>query len=279
MFDTYVTVVGNVLTAPEWRRTSNTGSLVASFKVASTARRLDRENGRWIDGNSLRVRVACWRRLAEGVASSVTVGDPVVVVGRLYTRDWTDSAGVHRALYEMEAVAVGHDLSRGRARFARNKPTLATSAVEDEEADGRVRGEPSEPVPDGAAPARLGDLFDDDDPDFATAPVPSRSGTDELTQLRGGGFDPLADPGDDVLGPPDGDAGGPPDADPPDSARGSADNPGDGDPGGDPGDGGSRPSGDPVDDPLDDPAGDPAPSPVPGRARPRRGRSREAVPA
>jgi single-strand DNA-binding protein len=77
MFDTYVTVVGNVLTAPEWRRTATTGTLVTNFKVASTARRLDRENNRWIDGNSLRVRVTCWRRLAEGVASSVMTGDPI----------------------------------------------------------------------------------------------------------------------------------------------------------------------------------------------------------
>ena len=40
MFDTYVTVVGNVLTAPEWRRTTQSNTLVANFKVASTARRL-----------------------------------------------------------------------------------------------------------------------------------------------------------------------------------------------------------------------------------------------
>lgn len=34
MFDTQVTLVGNVLTAPEWRRTANTNTLVASFRVA-----------------------------------------------------------------------------------------------------------------------------------------------------------------------------------------------------------------------------------------------------
>lgn len=190
MFDTYVTIVGNVLTAPQWRLTTNTQAMVTNFKVASTARRLDRENGRWVDGNSLRVRVNCWRRLAEGVAASVHVGDPIIVVGRLYTRDWTDSEGNHRALYEMEAVAVGHDLSRGRGEFFRNRPTLATSTVEDAEADARVRGEPTEPVPDDQVPVRLGDYYGDPEPGFADAPVPARSGTDELTMLRGGGFDP-----------------------------------------------------------------------------------------
>ncbi|MFC0503030.1 single-stranded DNA-binding protein [Micromonospora costi] len=180
MFDTYVTVVGNVLTAPEWRRTTQSNTLVANFKVASTARRLDRDSGRWVDGNSLRVRVNCWRKLAEGVAASVMVGDPVVVCGRLYTRDWTDDAGNHRTLYELEAVAVGHDLSRGRARFLRNRPSMTTSSVEDVEAESRVHGEPTEPVPDGQAPT-LPDArqFDDDlePPDFgARAGGESRTG-------------------------------------------------------------------------------------------------------
>ncbi|HEU4426616.1 MAG TPA: single-stranded DNA-binding protein [Pilimelia sp.] len=190
MFDTHVTIVGNVLTAPEWRRTSNTNSLVANFKVASTARRLNRETGQWVDGNSLRVRVNCWRRLAEGVASSVMVGDPVVVVGRLYTRDWTDGEGNHRTLYELEAVAIGHDLSRGRAKFVRNRPAMTTSAVEDAEAEARVHGERTEPVSVAEAPARPGEyLFDDDgDPDFADVPV-SPVGYDAIAVMRGGGFD------------------------------------------------------------------------------------------
>lgn len=167
MFDTYVTIVGNVLTAPEWRRTAQSGTLVANFKVASTARRLDRESGRWVDGNSLRVRVNCWRKLAEGVASSVMVGDPIVVVGRLYTRDWTDDAGNHRTLYELEAAAVGHDLSRGRGKFLRNRANAVTSAVEDAEADRRIHGQVAEPLPDDEIPVRPDDRPFDDDSDFS----------------------------------------------------------------------------------------------------------------
>ena len=106
--------------------------------MASTARRLDRANGDWVDGNSLRVRVNCWRRLAEGVASSVMVGDPVVVVGRLYTRDWIDEDGQRRVMYEMEAVAVGHDLS-GAGQFA--GPAGIDQRVEDSAGDPRGRRE------------------------------------------------------------------------------------------------------------------------------------------
>ncbi|MGI5523433.1 single-stranded DNA-binding protein [Micromonospora sp. CA-259024] len=191
MFDTYVTIVGNILTTPEWRRTTQSNTLVANFKVASTARRLDRDSGRWVDGNSLRVRVNCWRKLAEGVAASVMVGDPVVVCGRLYTRDWTDDAGNHRTLYELEAVAVGHDLSRGRARFLRNRPSMTTSTVEDADAESRVHGEPTEPVPAGQAPVLPEDRPLDDDfelPDYAalrTSPFADGPLDDEVSPNGG----------------------------------------------------------------------------------------------
>ncbi|WP_018252116.1 single-stranded DNA-binding protein [Salinispora mooreana] len=151
MFDTHVTVIGTAVTAPEWRRTNQSQTLVANFKVASTARRLDRESGRWVDGNSLRLRVSCWRRLAEGVVASVMVGDPVIVSGRLHTRDWTDDAGSHRTHYELEAVAVGHDLSRGRGRFLRNRAVATTGTTADPTAQPRVPGEQAEPA--SAAPA------------------------------------------------------------------------------------------------------------------------------
>jgi single-strand DNA-binding protein len=43
MFDTYVTIVGTVLTVPEWRRTT-AGTLMANFRVASHSRRFDKDN-------------------------------------------------------------------------------------------------------------------------------------------------------------------------------------------------------------------------------------------
>jgi len=161
MFDTQVTLVGNVMTAPEWRRTSVTKTLVANFKVASSSRRYDRETGRWVDGPSLRVRVTCWRRLAEGVASSVMVGDPVILTGRMFTRDWVAEDGTKRTSYELEAFAVGHDLARGIGKFSRTRLNTATSAVENAESDARIAGEMSEPVDVPMAPPEDVNPFDD----------------------------------------------------------------------------------------------------------------------
>lgn len=187
MYDTPIMIVGNVLTAPEWRRTKNQ-TLVANFRVASTSRRYDRDTGRWMDGDSLRVRVSCWRRLAENVSASVAVGDPIIVTGRLYTRDWVDGDNNPRVTFEMEASAVGHDLARGRTKLFRTKPASVTSA-EGPDTDGVVRGETAEPVPDQVS-------YGDGIPDGEQEPVfleekPEPDADPVATMLAGGGFEPF----------------------------------------------------------------------------------------
>ena len=187
MFETNIVIVGNVLTAPEWRKTTTKGTLVANFRVASTARRLDKDTGRWVDGDSLRVRVTCWRKLAEGVGASIAVGDPVVVVGRLYTRDWTDSEGNARISYEMEAVAVGHDLARGKAKFFRNRPTGVDASADGPEADAQVRGESAELVPDDEVPAAYGEgVPEGEEPVLADMPHTEFDPVTALADLDGG---------------------------------------------------------------------------------------------
>ena len=189
MFDTTIVIVGNALTAPEWRRTTNTQTLVANFRVASTARRFDKARDAWVDGESLRVRVNCWRKLAENVTASIAVGDPVVVVGRLYTRDWTDSENNPRLSYEMDAVAVGHDLARGRTKLFRNRAGTAAGVLDGPEADAVVRGEAAEPVPGDEVPVGYGEGI----PDDVEPPVfdDSATGDDPVTVLAGGGFEPF----------------------------------------------------------------------------------------
>jgi single-strand DNA-binding protein len=175
MFDTPVTVIGNVLTAPEWRRTSVTGAFVVTFKVASTSRRYDKDRGQWVDGDTLRVRVACWRRLGENVSVSVQLGDPVVVCGRLYSRDWTDDQGTKRTSYELDALSVGHDLSRGVDKFARRKAAGATDMVSDGAGGMAIGGELTEPMDNPGRPEDLppdNELFEEfDSAVYDTTPI------------------------------------------------------------------------------------------------------------
>jgi single-strand DNA-binding protein len=115
MNDTYMTIVGNVVDEPRQRNT-NSGHAVTNFRVASTSRRFDRESNRYVDNSTLFVNVTCWRAAAENVGQSVKKGQPVIVTGRYYQREYTVDEQV-RFSYELEASAVGHDLSRGTADF------------------------------------------------------------------------------------------------------------------------------------------------------------------
>lgn len=186
MFDTAVTLVGNVLTAPEWRRTSATGTYVVTFRFGSTSRRYDKTTNRWVDGDSLRVKVACWRRLGENVFESVQLGDPLVIYGRLYSRDWVDSEDRKRTSYELDAASVGHDLARGVGKFARRKAVAATDSVEDEEHLAAIGGESSQAASPGR-PADLlpsNELFSDFDHDrFETSPPRGFDGPDDGDDL------------------------------------------------------------------------------------------------
>jgi single-strand DNA-binding protein len=128
MNDTYLTIVGNVVGDPKLR-TTNSGVQVTSLRVASTSRRFDRETGEWKDNERLFVTVTCWRGQAANVARSLRKGQPVVVTGRYYCREYTKDE-VTRASYELEAVGIGHDLSRGVSTFTKGTSVYPTTSVE-----------------------------------------------------------------------------------------------------------------------------------------------------
>lgn len=132
--DTYVTVIGNVVGEPRHIVTSS-GAHLATFRVASTSRRFDREEGGWRDGDTLYISVSCWRLLADNIAGSIERGQPVIVSGRLRTRSYTNHDGHRRVVTEIDAAAVGHNLSRGVARFQKAARFPATRAQSVEQTD------------------------------------------------------------------------------------------------------------------------------------------------
>lgn len=127
MFDTMITVVGNLVDDPKLRTTA-TGTPVASFRIASTSRRFDQASGRHVDGNRLFLTVTCWQEMAANVAGSLRKGQPVVVYGRLLSREYTKDEQV-RVTFEMTAEAVGPNLARGRAEFTRSSAPRAITSV------------------------------------------------------------------------------------------------------------------------------------------------------
>ena len=120
MNETLVAVVGNVATPPVFQEFA-TGA-TARFRMAVTSRYLDREKNAWVDGHTNFFTVWSRRQLATNVAASLTVGDPVLVQGRLKVRN--EQRGEQNWFSaDIEAVAIGHDLARGTAAFRRAQKT------------------------------------------------------------------------------------------------------------------------------------------------------------
>ncbi|MGX1853592.1 single-stranded DNA-binding protein [Streptomyces sp. NPDC055299] len=130
MNDTMVTLVGNAATAVEHRQTT-AGATVARFRLAATSRRWDKGLERWTDGETSFYTVRSWRGLADNVAASVAVGEPLIVQGRLRLREGEQSperGGQRWFAAEVDAVAIGHDLTRGTAAFRRGTRPARTGS-------------------------------------------------------------------------------------------------------------------------------------------------------
>jgi single-strand DNA-binding protein len=132
MNDTEITVRGNVTDEPRFRMTES-GNALVNFRIASTARRFDRPSGEWVDGDKFFVGVTCWRGLAENVVNSISKGQPIIVHGRISSREY-EHAGVNRSSYDVVADGVGHDMSRGTSVFAKSvRAGLGATSVEMDE--------------------------------------------------------------------------------------------------------------------------------------------------
>lgn len=138
MFDTPITVVGNVVTKLDRRRVGE--QELMKFRIASNSRRRTAD-GTWEPGNTFYVTVNCWGKLVTGVGAALGIGDPVIVVGYVYTSEYDDRDGNRRSSVEIRATSVGPDLARCYARIeSRRSP-----AGKDERAD-----EAAEPSADEA---------------------------------------------------------------------------------------------------------------------------------
>jgi single-strand DNA-binding protein len=190
MYDMRIPIVGTALTPPEKRILEKTGTTVTTFRVVMNYRRFDRVTQTWSDNGLFRVKVNCWRRLGEHVYSSIRVGDPVIVIGRIFTREWKGEQGELRLYYEIDADTVGHDLSRGVTDFTKTLIAAPQSVVDNDEVDARIGGELSYPVDAN------GGILPHDPEDGSELAVEAEA--DALAMLRAAG---LPDPtGEDPVG-------------------------------------------------------------------------------
>ena len=151
MNETMVCVVGNVATRPVYRETAS--GPAARFRVAVTSRYWDREKNTWADGHTNFFTVWANRQLATNTAASLSVGEPVIVQGRLKVRTETREGQQGWMSADIDAVAIGHDLARGTTAFRRAQRPDRTPTPDRSEPDWETE-QASSPTADGGTPQR-----------------------------------------------------------------------------------------------------------------------------
>ncbi|MFD6908798.1 single-stranded DNA-binding protein [Streptomyces sp. NPDC060077] len=144
MNETMVCVVGNVATRPVYRETAS--GPAARFRVAVTSRYWDREKSAWADGHTNFFTVWANRQLATNTAASLSVGEPVIVQGRLKVRTETREGQQGWMSADIDAAAIGHDLTRGTTAFRRVPRPEQTAAPERPEPNWETPQENSPPA-------------------------------------------------------------------------------------------------------------------------------------
>lgn len=144
-----VTVVGLVATTPRHLVTQD-GLPITSFRLASSHRKFDRKENKWVDGETNWFTVTAFRQLAINSAGSVAKGDRVIVSGKLRVRDWDNGERAGTSV-EIEADGLGHDMSWGSSVFTR---TVLVREPEPSEEIEEAEEETPEPELVGAAERR-----------------------------------------------------------------------------------------------------------------------------
>lgn len=143
---------GVVATVPNHIVTSE-GLPITSFRLASSQRKFNRSTQSWENGDTNWFTVTAFRQLATNIAACVSKGDRIVVSGRLSVRDW-ESGDRSGTVVEVDADAVGHDLTWGTATFSRtvkrSGPADGQPPAEATEDGGQSAwGEADKPAPAG----------------------------------------------------------------------------------------------------------------------------------
>lgn len=135
-----ISVTGLVATTPRHLVTQD-GLPITSFRLASSHRRFDRAQNKWVDGETNWFTVSAFRQLATNAAGSINKGDRILVSGKLKIRDWDNGERAGTSV-EIEAESLGHDLVWGSSAFTRTILVREPEPVAPDEVDSEAEPEP-----------------------------------------------------------------------------------------------------------------------------------------
>ena len=122
-------IVGNLGADPEVR-TTQSGTQVANFNVATTEQYTDQSGQR--QERTEWHRIVAFGRLGEICGQYLHKGKQVYIEGRIQTRKWTDQSGNDKYTTEIiarEMQMLGGPATRPRGRVAVRKKRLLTARV------------------------------------------------------------------------------------------------------------------------------------------------------
>ncbi len=152
--ETHVTIKGRLCADPSVF-TTKAGAPMTKFRVAQSGRR-QVQPGQWEDTEPSFYDVLAYRSLAANIGVSLKKGHPVTVHGRQRVVQWRRDDGQVFVNVEIEADAVGHDLTFGTTAFSKvgmGRPAESWSPGQGPDGE-RPYGERPD---DGEEPGRVGD--------------------------------------------------------------------------------------------------------------------------
>ncbi len=165
---------GLVATVPNHIVTSE-GLPITSFRLAASQRKFNRSTQSWENGDTNWFTVTAFRQLAINIAACISKGDRIVVSGRLGVRDW-ESGDRSGTVVEIDADAVGHDLTWGTSTYSRtvkrSEPAEAEQAVASADAASPTAwDEADQPAPSGGLLTASAEEQSDGDTDSVGEPA------------------------------------------------------------------------------------------------------------
>ena len=113
-----VIVEGNLTADPELKFT-NSGKAVASFTIASTDRKFNKQSNEWEDGDSMFLRCTAWEDMAQNIAASLRKGHAVIARVRIRQREYQTREGEKRTSVEGTVDTIGPKLDRQTASVSK----------------------------------------------------------------------------------------------------------------------------------------------------------------
>lgn len=95
-----ITIIGRLGQEPE-----SVGQNGLRLRVV-TNDRVRSDAGQWEDKDTSWWTVKAWRKLADQCKDTLKKGQEVIVVGKIYEENWTDSQGNKRSSYEVRADSI-----------------------------------------------------------------------------------------------------------------------------------------------------------------------------